>query len=555
MNYLVRVKDRYLFRARIPKDLCPLFHRKEIRKSLHTRSLGNAKVVAKAYSYRLERLYTMARGGKMTDAEIQQLMRDFLSDSLRDFEEGLSIRPTVKDGEKMQKAYLLMAEGDRVGLARNDIEGIQGWLDDLIADKELQVSKDSMEYHRLGREMLKARQVFWKVMAEREAGNYDNDFDRVTSALLYPTRGMSAERPQGRRPIGITLSQAFDRYIQQKTDGNNWGNPKGEGQAKYIRRVALSILGDKDVGLYSRQNALDCRSTLLKLPQQAFDKAGLKELSISDKIKKAEAMDLKILSHRTVNEYTTTICAVVGTCKYDGLLINHFTYLRVEHELLPEEQRQAYSIDDIKALLSSPVYTTDLRRACRETPHQFWIPLLALFTGARMNELCALNIDNIGDIGGVPCIEIVRTKAKRAKTKSSERIIPIHQVLVDAGFMKYVEAMKASGDPKRQLWPLLKYAVSTGYAGAFNQWYSAYNREGITMEEKKTFHSFRHTFITALSECNVEDSIIDRLDGHAAAGTGRRYGKGSKTVETLYEEGIKKLKYKGVDFSGIKFAT
>jgi integrase len=553
MNYLVRIKGHYFFRTRIPKDLCPLFSRKEVKKSLHTQHLENAKVIAKAYSYRLERIYTIARGGMMTDAEVRQLMHEFVSDTLRDFEEGLSINPTAHDGEKMRKAYLLMAEEDRESLVRNDIAGVQGWLDGLIEERGLEVSRDSVEYHRLGREMLKARQVFWKVMAERETGNYDNDFDRITKMLTRPACAQPNEQPQGRRPIGTTLSQAFDRYIQQQTEENGWDDEsKGKGQLKLIKRIAVSILGDKDIGLYTRQNALDYRSTLLALPLGAFDKKGLKELSTADKIKKADVEELKTLSRKTVNEYTARIRAVFATSKHDGLIINQFTDLKMKLDLLPEEQRQPYSIEDIKALLASPAYTIDVLKTCQETPHQFWIPLMALFTGARMNELCSLNIDNVIDMNGIPCIEIARGKKKRTKTKSSERIIPIHQALLNAGFMRYVGTRRAGSEPNGQLWPLLKHSESTGFAGAFNQWFGEYNRKYITQEEKKTFHSFRHTFITALSECNVEDSIIDRLDGHAATGTGRRYGKGRKTVETLYEQGIKKLEYKGMDFSGIK---
>ena len=59
MHYLLRVNGHYFFRARVPKDLCPLFQRKEIKKSLHTRSFRNAKVIAKAYSYKLERIYSL----------------------------------------------------------------------------------------------------------------------------------------------------------------------------------------------------------------------------------------------------------------------------------------------------------------------------------------------------------------------------------------------------------------------------------------------------------------------------------------------------------------
>jgi hypothetical protein len=38
--------------------------------------------------------------------------------------------------------------------------------------------------------------------------------------------------------------------------------------------------------------------------------------------------------------------------------------------------------------------------------HRFWLPLLALFSGARLGELCQLSVDDVREIEGVWCLEI-----------------------------------------------------------------------------------------------------------------------------------------------------
>jgi len=60
----------------------------------------------------------------------------------------------------------------------------------------------------------------------------------------------------------------------------------------------------------------------------------------------------------------------------------------------------------------------------------------------------------------------------------------------------------------------------------FSRWYRLFNREFVTEDPKKCFHSFRHTFADRLKQCDVQDVLISELLGHANPNisTGR-YGK------------------------------
>ncbi|WP_198085374.1 hypothetical protein [Variovorax sp. E3] len=74
-------------------------------------------------------------------------------------------------------------------------------------------------------------------------------------------------------------------------------------------------------------------------------------------------------------------------------------------------------------------------------PNYFWLPILALFTGARLNELAGISLKDIFQSSGVWVIKI---PPERAKTENSVRDIPIHKKLIELGFLDFYEQVKAA---------------------------------------------------------------------------------------------------------------
>ena len=63
MHYLCRVRGFYYFRIKVPVDILHILEIREIKKSLHTKSFKDAKVISKSYGFKLERIFTLARCG------------------------------------------------------------------------------------------------------------------------------------------------------------------------------------------------------------------------------------------------------------------------------------------------------------------------------------------------------------------------------------------------------------------------------------------------------------------------------------------------------------
>jgi integrase len=185
----------------------------------------------------------------------------------------------------------------------------------------------------------------------------------------------------------------------------------------------------------------------------------------------------------------------------------------------------------------------------------FWLPLLALFTGARLNELSSLKAADVGhnEIIGVQCLFIKTDKrsGKRLKTEQSERFVPLHSQLIAAGFLKYVadQITKRGADA----WLFPNVAPGTTGKSAFSKWFGRYlETHGIT-DSSKVFHSFRHSFVDALRLAGVSSEINTALLGHTDPSVHEKYGAKDKAIRFRHRlaEAVASVTYTGLDLSGV----
>lgn len=156
----------------------------------------------------------------------------------------------------------------------------------------------------------------------------------------------------------------------------------------------------------------------------------------------------------------------------------------------------------------------------KSLPHRFWGPMLGLYSGARVNEVAQLYLDDVRQVNGVWGLFFWKNgRGQKIKTKSSIRFVPLAQPLLDAGFLEFVEDMRATGHPR--LFPHLPAGTKkngkpngAGYGRQLSRQFSVYVR-GFGVEKGVAFHAFRHTLSTALAEAFVSTTTIALITGHA----------------------------------------
>jgi integrase len=186
-----------------------------------------------------------------------------------------------------------------------------------------------------------------------------------------------------------------------------------------------------------------------------------------------------------------------------------------------KEKRLPFTAADLRLIFGGPVH------AKRETPTMataggaaaFWLPILALYTGARQNELAQLDAADVGREGGVAYIAIGdEGEGQRVKTASSRRRVPLHPDSRDE-FLAFVPA-------KGLLFPDLRPSTFGDRSKAWSQWWSRYMRKLGVTDQRKVFHSFRHLFKDLCREAEIPKEVHDRLTGHGVPDEGGSYGEG-----------------------------
>ena len=155
----------------------------------------------------------------------------------------------------------------------------------------------------------------------------------------------------------------------------------------------------------------------------------------------------------------------------------------------------------------------------KENPDAFWACMIALFTGARINAAITLQYKDILVKDGIACIQFRSDhKIKQLKNDASERLVPIHQQLLDLGFVDYVNKQKAKSKAEDTDFIIKKCQTKSGEYN--NKFFTRELSPFFTDIKVKTgnldgydFHSFRKNLSIALQDAGVGATYINDIIG------------------------------------------
>lgn len=220
-----------------------------------------------------------------------------------------------------------------------------------------------------------------------------------------------------------------------------------------------------------------------------------------------------------------------------------------------QDQRDAFTKEDLAAIFGVEWFRDGVGTATPQRtfhayrPHYYWLPILALYCGGRLNELAQLHLSDIIEIEGIWCIDfnldavdkldvdeadVVVAGDKSLKSINAHRTIPIHRHLLELGFVDYVQALRRAG--RTRVFEELHFDARKGYGKAAGSWFNERflgKRLGIERNGRKTFHSLRHNFATALGAAQVPLPIKSDLMGHSRSDAlvEARYDKGAELAK------------------------
>ncbi|MBK1670746.1 hypothetical protein CKO28_22260 [Rhodovibrio sodomensis] len=172
--------------------------------------------------------------------------------------------------------------------------------------------------------------------------------------------------------------------------------------------------------------------------------------------------------------------------------------------------RMSWGREKLQKLLTSSIMT-DPNKELGDP--MFWSILAGPHQAPRMEEW--MQIDPQTDVGveeGIPVIRIQRGLGQHAKTEAAERVLPIHPVLIAAGFLDLVEQRRAEGS--HWLFPMLDHGADGRFSSIFTKRFSRYREDEGLYDPQHDYHSLRSDFQEFLDDADVPLNVRKRLMGH-----------------------------------------
>ncbi|WP_226575134.1 site-specific integrase [Acuticoccus sediminis] len=336
------------------------------------------------------------------------------------------------------------------------------------------------------------------------------DFERYDFAHSAPAAPPAPEAPEA---VPVTsLSETVEAYLGENRRAATWTSKTAE-----KKRVALELLkdltgSDRPVASVSRKDAQEVKKLLLELPTNRNKRPETRNLSARDAAKVA---GLPKLDTVTVNSYLSIYQSLFRWAVDNGYCTEPlFAGMRVGKAPSGAPARTAFSPVALQTIYRELVHNP--AGLVRKESHK-WASLIGMFSGARLNEICQLDVKDVRQQDGIWVFDITDEgdDTKRLKTAAGKRKVPVHDELLRLGLLDFVNTAPAGG----RLFPDYTYCPQNGHGRSLSRWFNQQFTPGLGIKSKShVFHSFRHTIVTRLAQAGVAEPVYQSIVGHERQG-------------------------------------
>lgn len=295
----------------------------------------------------------------------------------------------------------------------------------------------------------------------------------------------------------VALGMLYKQWMQERLKEQTWTEKTTESIQSKFKMFFEWIKPDTDAAEFGHKQANEVKKILLARGQAVA----------------------------TTNKYLQVYGSFFGWAHRHGYMQqNPFERISLKETKRAQEQRKAFSFDFVPEVLKK---ADEMSTKSHAKQYYKWVPLIAAYSGMRLNEICQLHQDDVKEIDGIHCFAVNdKHEGQRLKTAAAARTVPIHQEILDAGFMEY---LKSNGSDR--CFPELKWNRD-GYGKNASRWFNERFMQKHFPDSKCVFHSFRHTVADKMMKSDVEIGIAKAVLGHAdESETFGRYGKGYTVVQ------------------------
>ena len=601
--HIIRTRKPYqsfLFRCIIPKDLISVLGQNEFRVSLGNSLYSHSKIISTNLYNLCQFIFREVREGYMqniTLEDVKNILRIEVRKSLlhiHHYQYGTNV--FSKDKLKYSISRIEENEAKLRDRLENDYKGtidlIENEIDKILITQNLEPDKKNVEYKGLVRRWIELKLIRqdWKRDLLNDTRKTDEDFqnqieekwklglwetgeeEKLTPVIenyapeplepyIVKPKSIEVKYNKVQSSPSPLFSKVFPEFLENmKTNKRRTGTIGASADAF---KQLIELIGDKPIGDYNNVDAREYRNALSKLPSNRTKNPKYRNKTLNEILSKDIPIKDRI-SPTTQKLINSKITGFFNYCldeypDYVGSNVFRKKYQQASSVKL-KDKKESFTDDDLHLIFNPKTYLPAIfeNPLSRIKYPYYFIPILAVFTGCRLEEICMMRVKDIVKINGVWVYHIREdgeygNEETKVKNPYSERTLPLHPVLIDTlGFIKYVQKMGKIGHD-RVFHELTK--IGTGrFQQNIGKFFNNRYLKKIGLKDgvrKVSFHSFRHSVETHLTNQNINPRFIDYLQGHSSKDTGANiYMKGIKP-EVLLKECVEKFDW-GIDWEKLK---
>lgn len=535
----------YYFRYLLPPIIRKQGNTRHIKVSLGTRDPKQALRLAGVLEYHATHDLNWELIARMNNVDVIKLVKEYFRCKLESRQK--EIRDTGLLSPLKRKHLISLIEQSEYSVIGQGIEeedvfwnsDKKTWTEEMIEVIGVKVDKDSEEFEWFKQERKHGVLWFAKQLL---------DYNDTYRAKAYEEQSVNqsiidvmpeATRARQYKPEN-ELQAVIDGYVKEMSSSGVWRDRAKEEQASCLNTL-VEIFGNSiDVNTIDIPKARHVKSVLVALPKNRNRNTKTKKLNILEQIK---VVGQEKIAAATVNKYLMYFGALFKWAKNNGYAqVNPFEGLALKQSK-DKALREAFTSEQV-----GMIFAELAKRGKGFAPfdYQYWGVLIAFYTGARLNEVASLRLDDVkqGDTG-IWYFDINdEEETKRLKTKAAIRVVPVHSQLIALGFLNYLQQVKDINPANNRLLHELTFNKRTQWGRNLSRWFNDQFLVKLSIKKPQyVFHSLRHNAISGLVKGNVEVVKIQALVGHepntVTIGT---YGHGYELSQL--KEAIECLKYK-----------
>ncbi|MEP6342229.1 MAG: DUF6538 domain-containing protein [Maricaulaceae bacterium] len=558
-KYLKLRGKTYVIRVPVPKKLQGVIGKPEITRSLSTRDFDQANKLYPEKLGAILKLFEIARG--KLDNESPALLIGFNVFGVVNewfHKQHATITATTKarfSDEAQLQEYKLGLKYDLTELFSKNTErrfhAVQSTANQLLLDMGY-VSRKNKKIANVDFNDPKYEQLL-ELLITAQIELYEYELRRLGDGIACTPNGRVfwqemtnfGSALKSRTP----LSKLIDDYMSSK-GSHTKAKTIGDKYAAF-KYLTESVGEDFSVENLTRDHFVQIRKILEAFPKNATRQKVLKGMSLSEVSAYATAQNMEFMSKQNANKIIMRLKSLMEFA-VSTAIIAHNPCKEIKFHISAAEKeasaREPYTYEQLQKLFTSEAFDKSYPKG----PAMFWVPLLALLHGFRMEEILLLTLKEVkcDKTLGVWYFDLTGFTTDEVKNANAIRRVPFNPLLKNLGFHDYLSVCK--NNKMGRLFPKLKRATGSDptYRKLFSPKFSRYSKAVGVHTKRTVFHSFRRNFSIACSDVEIPNDYENALSGWTlVGGQGGTYKKPKDLSLEKLAEMMSRIEYPKLDLS------